>query len=118
MDGLTDIDRLIQRATLDAHYVGSAVALVPKSRAALWEKCTVERVPGISGPRPDFRFPLCDVQCGQRHDKGNAKSRSGLFAALLAMAYIKLQGITRQLIADSAALTPTEKDFVFVWHGS
>ena len=30
MDGLTEIDGLIQRATLDAQYVGRATTLVPK----------------------------------------------------------------------------------------
>ena len=90
MDGLTDIDWFIQRAALDAHYIGSAATLVPKSRAARRAKCTVESMSRIGGSRPDSRFSLRDVQRGQRHDKGNSESRCGLLAALGAMAYINL----------------------------
>ena len=117
MHGLTDIDRFVQRAALDAHYVGSAAAPVPESRAARRAKSTVESMSRIGGSRPDFRLPLGDAQRGQRDDKGNSESRCGLLAALLAMAYVKLQGTGGQRIADRAALAPSETIFVSVWHG-
>jgi hypothetical protein len=114
VDGLAKIDGFIQRAALDAQDIGSAATLVPESRSTGRTKCAVERVPRIGRARPEVWFTLQNMKRALRHNEGNAESRCGLFSALPAMANVEFKRRLQQLVADGAALAPSEANIAFV----
>src|SRR5258708_6006684 len=120
---LGEVDRLVERAGLDADDLGRVLladALVPKPAAAIGAEGARQGAAAIGRPVPGLEGAARHPQGGARNEQRYAEGRRRLLAAFQAVADAELGRRRSNRIADPAALAAADQRFLWAGleHGS
>src|SRR3954453_18385019 len=104
MDSTAQVDRLVERAALDAENRVVGNALVPDAAAAVRAEGAVQAPARVGGAGPKAGRAAGEPQCLARHGDRDAEGRGRLLAALAAVADVDRQGLAGEGVADGTAL--------------
>src|SRR3954449_6654872 len=112
VDSTAQVDRLVERAALDADHRVIGSTLVPDAAAAVRAEGAVQAPAGVGGARPEAGRAAGEPQGLARHGDRDAKGRGRLLAALPAVADVDRQGLAGEGVADGTALAAALAEWV------